>query len=31
MLKEQVLDMSDKFDYFVCMVLQDQKLSPEDI
>ena len=30
-LKQEVLDMSDKFDYFVCMMLKDQKVTSEDI
>ena len=30
-LKQEVLDMSDKFDYFVCMMLKDKKITPEDI
>ena len=30
-LKQQVLDMSDKFDYFICMMLKGKKLSLEDI
>ena len=30
-LKREVLDMSDKFDYFVCMMLRDEKVTSEDI
>ena len=30
-LKKEVLDMSDKFDYFVCLMLRDEKVTSEDI
>ena len=30
-LKAEVLDMSDKFDYFVCMMLKDHNVTSEDI
>lgn len=27
LLKQQVLDLNDKFDYFVCMMMKNQKLQ----
>ena len=30
-LKQQVLDLNDKFDYFVCMMLKGQKLPVENM